>query len=245
MDSIGNFDRAAFPASAPSTSGNGSQYEESRHESRGYSSSSYHHRPQEYFVRNEYRSRGQPGGHNSVAHSGHSGVASGRLCDSSQRKRRGNLPKETTDKLRAWFAEHLHHPYPSEDEKQNLMHQTGLQMNQISNWFINARRRHLPALLINAEAVSGAMSGIRGGNTGGNGSVLGNSSNGVNSIRSGGAGSNGSSGMRHKGLYPAADHMYASSDRAYDSLDGSFEPRATSIYHGDRRNISPGSDDDY
>lgn len=49
--------------------------------------------------------------------------------DSKQRKRRGNLPKETTDKLRAWFVAHLQHPYPTEDEKQDLMRQTGLQMS--------------------------------------------------------------------------------------------------------------------
>lgn len=67
--------------------------------------------------------------------------------ESKQRKRRGNLPKETTDKLRTWFVQHLQHPYPTEDEKQELVRQTGLQMNQISNWFINARRRQLPHLL--------------------------------------------------------------------------------------------------
>ncbi|KAF2965303.1 hypothetical protein GQX73_g8262 [Xylaria multiplex] len=77
--------------------------------------------------------------------------------DGKQRKRRGNLPKETTDKLRAWFVAHLHHPYPTEDEKQDLMRQTGLQMNQISNWFINARRRQLPAMINNARAESDRM----------------------------------------------------------------------------------------
>lgn len=74
------------------------------------------------------------------------------------RKRRGNLPKETTDKLRAWFVAHLHHPYPTEDEKQDLMRQTKLQMNQISNWFINARRRQLPTMIINARVESDARS---------------------------------------------------------------------------------------
>jgi hypothetical protein len=52
--------------------------------------------------------------------------------DNKQRKRRGNLPKETTDKLRAWFVAHLQHPYPTEDEKQELMRQTGLQMSEYS-----------------------------------------------------------------------------------------------------------------
>ncbi|KPM36262.1 hypothetical protein AK830_g10330 [Neonectria ditissima] len=83
--------------------------------------------------------------------------------DNKQRKRRGNLPKETTDKLRAWFVAHLQHPYPTEDEKQELMRQTGLQMNQISNWFINARRRQLPTMISNARAESDAMTGARSG----------------------------------------------------------------------------------
>ncbi|KAI1131625.1 hypothetical protein F5Y10DRAFT_262004 [Nemania abortiva] len=77
--------------------------------------------------------------------------------DGKQRKRRGNLPKETTDKLRSWFLGHLSHPYPTEDEKQELMRETGLQMNQISNWFINARRRQLPTMINNARAESDAM----------------------------------------------------------------------------------------
>ncbi|KAK0629746.1 homeobox KN domain-containing protein [Bombardia bombarda] len=81
--------------------------------------------------------------------------------DNKQRKRRGNLPKETTDKLRAWFVAHLHHPYPTEDEKQELMRQTGLAMNQISNWFINARRRQLPNMINNARAESDAMASAR------------------------------------------------------------------------------------
>lgn len=53
--------------------------------------------------------------------------------DGKQRKRRGNLPKETTDKLRSWFVAHLHHPYPTEDEKQELIRQTGLQMSKWDN----------------------------------------------------------------------------------------------------------------
>lgn len=57
---------------------------------------------------------------------GHLGIGG----DNKQRKRRGNLPKETTDKLRAWFMAHLSHPYPTEDEKQELMRQTGLQMSK-------------------------------------------------------------------------------------------------------------------
>ncbi|KAI8949930.1 hypothetical protein F4801DRAFT_370913 [Xylaria longipes] len=79
--------------------------------------------------------------------------------DGKPRKRRGNLPKEVTERLRTWFLAHLGHPYPSEEEKQLLMRETGLQMNQISNWFINARRRQLPSMINNALAEKEAMNG--------------------------------------------------------------------------------------
>ena len=58
------------------------------------------------------------------------GMNLGDMNDNKQGKRRGNLPKETTDKLRAWFVNHLQHPYPTEDEKQDLMVRTGLQMSK-------------------------------------------------------------------------------------------------------------------
>ncbi|KAF8466693.1 Homeodomain-like protein [Kalaharituber pfeilii] len=60
------------------------------------------------------------------------------------KRRRGNLPKQVTDTLRSWLNSHITHPYPTEEEKQQLCQMTGLTMNQISNWFINARRRRLP-----------------------------------------------------------------------------------------------------
>ncbi|MCJ1468526.1 hypothetical protein MMC07_007155, partial [Pseudocyphellaria aurata] len=74
--------------------------------------------------------------------------------DEKPKKRRGNLPKAVTDLLRQWFHDHIAHPYPTEDEKQRLMHETGLNMSQISNWFINARRRNLPQLNKQAAAES-------------------------------------------------------------------------------------------
>ncbi|EGN98118.1 hypothetical protein SERLA73DRAFT_169172 [Serpula lacrymans var. lacrymans S7.3] len=58
-------------------------------------------------------------------------------------RKRGKLPKETTDYLKAWLHRHSDHPYPSEEEKKQLCHATGLSMSQVSNWMINARRRIL------------------------------------------------------------------------------------------------------
>lgn len=51
--------------------------------------------------------------------------------DADGKKRRGNLPKEVTEMLRQWFADHIAHPYPTEEEKQRLMHLTGLNMSQV------------------------------------------------------------------------------------------------------------------
>ena len=85
------------------------------------------------------------------------------------KKRRGNLPRNITDMLKQWFEEHLAHPYPTEEEKQMLCARTGLAMTQvsslartlrqeadtgeqISNWFINSRRRRVPELEKQADA---------------------------------------------------------------------------------------------
>ncbi|KAI9030791.1 Homeodomain-like protein [Phycomyces nitens] len=63
------------------------------------------------------------------------------------RKRRGNLPKTTTAILRDWLTKHKKHPYPNEEEKEALAGKTNLSFNQVSNWFINARRRILLPML--------------------------------------------------------------------------------------------------
>ncbi|KAI9861708.1 MAG: hypothetical protein M1824_002139 [Vezdaea acicularis] len=54
-----------------------------------------------------------------------------------RKKRRGNLPKQVTDMLRQWYAEHQMHPYPSEDEKQQLMSVTGLTMAQTDKQLVH------------------------------------------------------------------------------------------------------------
>lgn len=63
------------------------------------------------------------------------------------RRRRGNLPKSVTAILKQWLIDHRGHPYPTEEEKRGLRVKTNLTLNQISNWFINARRRILPLIL--------------------------------------------------------------------------------------------------
>lgn len=55
----------------------------------------------------------------------------GAPSDAAARRRRGNLPKESTAVLNAWFCAHVAYPYPKEEEKQRLQHETGLTMAQV------------------------------------------------------------------------------------------------------------------
>lgn len=59
-----------------------------------------------------------------------------------KRKRR-DLPARTVAILKKWMMspEHIEHPYPSEEEKKELMKETGIDLKQLSNWFTNARKR--------------------------------------------------------------------------------------------------------
>jgi len=77
------------------------------------------------------------------------------------KKRRGNLPKAATNILKKWLFDHLFHPYPTEEEKSALSLQTGLSLNQISNWFINARRRILQPMLESVRQQQG-IGGMEG-----------------------------------------------------------------------------------
>jgi len=69
------------------------------------------------------------------------------LDSRSKRQKRVNLPKASTNLLKKWLFDHLFHPYPTEEEKSSLALQTGLSLNQLNNWFINARRRILQPML--------------------------------------------------------------------------------------------------
>jgi len=51
----------------------------------------------------------------------------------AEKKERKNFTKETVDELKRWFASHLDHPYPDEDDKEELARQTGLNVAQVSS----------------------------------------------------------------------------------------------------------------
>lgn len=60
------------------------------------------------------------------------------------KKKSSSLPNETVEYLKAWMMapEHIAHPYPTEQEKMQIMAVTGVEMKQLTNWFVNNRKRY-------------------------------------------------------------------------------------------------------
>eukprot|EP01080_Neovahlkampfia_damariscottae_P009574 gene9574-1777_t len=74
---------------------------------------------------------------------------SGQVLQAQQKtkKKKKNFQKQSTDHLNMWFFNHLSDPYPTDDEKKTLSEQTGLNVNQVNNWFGNKRMRYKRKML--------------------------------------------------------------------------------------------------
>ncbi|KAI9847591.1 MAG: hypothetical protein M1837_002165 [Sclerophora amabilis] len=57
------------------------------------------------------------------------------------RKNNPRFPREAVRVLKTWLDKHSVHPYPTDQEKDELKKESGLKRSQISNWLANARRR--------------------------------------------------------------------------------------------------------
>ena len=63
---------------------------------------------------------------------------------SKTKRKSTSLPQETVDYLKNWIMspEHIAHPYPTEQEKAQIMKDTGIELKQLTNWFVNNRKRY-------------------------------------------------------------------------------------------------------
>mmetsp|Transcript_6864 Transcript_6864/g.16826 ORF Transcript_6864/g.16826 Transcript_6864/m.16826 type:complete len:410 (-) Transcript_6864:6213-7442(-) len=63
---------------------------------------------------------------------------------SNGKRKSASLPSETVEYLKAWMMspEHIAHPYPTEQEKVEIMKDTKIELKQLTNWFVNNRKRY-------------------------------------------------------------------------------------------------------
>jgi Homeobox KN domain len=61
--------------------------------------------------------------------------------DKKKQSKKVMLTTAQRRELMNWYTSHPVHPYPTRSEKEHLSKVTGMNLKQIENWFINARRR--------------------------------------------------------------------------------------------------------
>jgi len=55
--------------------------------------------------------------------------------------KRFKIPRSVRQTLMRWLDDHWTHPYPTDDQKAKLCTETGLNLSQLNNWFVNTRVR--------------------------------------------------------------------------------------------------------
>ena len=84
-----------------------------------------------------------------------------RSTPTSSKRKPTTLPPETVEYLKAWMMspEHIAHPYPTEQEKAQIMEETGIELKQLTNWFVNNRKRYWKPR-VEAQLQEQAKSGV-------------------------------------------------------------------------------------
>mmetsp|Transcript_27531 Transcript_27531/g.46863 ORF Transcript_27531/g.46863 Transcript_27531/m.46863 type:complete len:607 (+) Transcript_27531:348-2168(+) len=91
--------------------------------------------------------------HGGSAHGGGSSSSGGRSASRSNSssssggghsKKKTALSSHAVEYLKNWMMspDHIEHPYPTEDEKVRIMKETGIELKQLTNWFVNNRKRY-------------------------------------------------------------------------------------------------------
>mmetsp|Transcript_38613 Transcript_38613/g.82378 ORF Transcript_38613/g.82378 Transcript_38613/m.82378 type:complete len:432 (-) Transcript_38613:540-1835(-) len=67
----------------------------------------------------------------------------GAVAAQKKGRKSASLPPETVEYLKSWMMspEHVAHPYPTDQEKAEIMAATGIELKQLTNWFVNNRKR--------------------------------------------------------------------------------------------------------
>jgi len=69
----------------------------------------------------------------------------------SRSQKKGSFSEATISILKSWLFRNITHPYPTEEEKKELLCLTGMSLSQLNNWLINSRRRMLKRLFSTLE----------------------------------------------------------------------------------------------
>eukprot|EP00804_Cyclotella_cryptica_P031348 CCRYP_012173-RA/>CCRYP_012173-RA protein AED:0.12 eAED:0.12 QI:579/1/1/1/1/1/2/1677/427 len=96
-----------------------------------------------------------------------SNAASRPANGSNSTKKSASLPQETVEYLKSWMMspEHIAHPYPTEQEKAQIMAETGIELKQLTNWFVNNRKRYWkPRVEAKLTSVDGKPAIVHGTN---------------------------------------------------------------------------------
>ncbi|KAL7544790.1 hypothetical protein ACHAWF_008150 [Thalassiosira exigua] len=59
-------------------------------------------------------------------------------------RKKNALSTSAVEYLKEWMMhpDHIEHPYPTEDEKRRILRETGIELKQLTNWFVNNRKRY-------------------------------------------------------------------------------------------------------
>lgn len=85
-------------------------------------------------------------------------------CRTSSKKKTA-LSAHAVEYLKNWMMspEHVDHPYPTEEEKLRIMNETGIVLKQLTNWFVNNRKRYWKPKVEELKRRQGSGGGGGGG----------------------------------------------------------------------------------
>ncbi|KAG2388070.1 hypothetical protein C9374_000920 [Naegleria lovaniensis] len=66
-------------------------------------------------------------------------------CSMSKKRKRSNFSKKDKELLIDWLHKHAEYPYPTDEEKEELLERVSMTKDQLETWFVNNRKRLLPS----------------------------------------------------------------------------------------------------